>query len=63
MNSTVCGDGFLGVVVGYLSTGCMAVEAARWANLAGALKAARYETRGSPTRTELEKTMKRVKGR
>lgn len=63
VNSTGSGDAFLGVLVGYLSTGSSAVEAARWANLAGALKAARYETRGSPTRTELEKTMKRVKGR
>jgi ribokinase len=60
VNSTGSGDSFLGVFASYLSSGCSAVEAAKWANLAGALKATRRETRGSPTKVTLRATMKRL---
>lgn len=60
VNSTGSGDSFLGVLASFLSWGYGTVEAARWANLAGALKATRYETRGSPTRAILQATMKRL---
>ena len=60
VNSTGSGDSFLGVFASYLSSGWSAVEAAKWANLAGALKATRWETRGSPTKTMLQATMKRL---
>jgi ribokinase len=60
VNGTGSGDSFLGVFASYLSRGYSAVEAARWANLAGALKATRYETRGSPTRAMLQATRKRL---
>ena len=62
VNSTGSGDSFLGVFVSYLSQGYNAVEAAKWANLAGALKATRYETRGSPTKDVLQATRKRLNG-
>ena len=55
VNTTGCGDAFLGVFAGYLLLGSSILEAAKRANLAGALKATKYETRGSPTRAELEK--------
>jgi ribokinase len=58
VNSTGSGDAFLGVFVSYLLMRRQPVEAAAFANLAGALKATRYETRGSPTRSELEEKMK-----
>ncbi len=54
LNTTGCGDAFLGVFASYLAMGRGSLESARWANLAGALKATRLETRGSPTRSELE---------
>ncbi len=60
VNSTGSGDAFLGVFASYLLMGRSALDAANWANLAGALKATRYETRGSPTRSELESTMARL---
>ena len=60
VNSTGSGDSFLGVLASCLSSGYTAVEAARWANTAGALKATRYETRGSPTRAALVAAMKRL---
>jgi ribokinase len=63
VNSTGSGDSFLGVFASYLSGGHSAVEAAKWGNLAGALKATRYETRGSPTRAMLQATRKRLKTR
>jgi ribokinase len=61
VNSTGSGDAFLGVFASYLLTGHSPLESANWANLAGALKATRYETRGSPTRVELESAMSRLK--
>ncbi len=60
VNSTGSGDAFLGVFASYLLLGRGALDAAVWANLAGALKATRYETRGSPTRDELESAMARL---
>lgn len=60
VNSTGSGDSFLGVLASFLGWGYSTVEAARWANLAGALKATRYETRGSPTKATLQATMKRL---
>jgi len=58
VNSTGSGDSFLGVLASFLSGGTSPVEAARWANLAGALKATRYETRGSPNRAKLLSAMR-----
>ena len=63
VNSTGSGDSFLGVLASYVSKGAGVVEAAKWANLAGALKATRYETRGSPTKALLEATMKKLSPR
>jgi ribokinase len=60
INTTGCGDAFLGVFASYVLLGTPVLEAIGWANLAGALKAARYETRGSPIREELEKSMNRL---
>ncbi len=60
VNSTGSGDAFLGVFASYLFMGRSPLDSANWANLAGALKATRYETRGSPTRSELESAMSRL---
>lgn len=62
VNSTGSGDAFLGVYASSLLLGSQPTEAVSWANLAGALKATRYETRGSPTRKELESAMSRLQG-
>ena len=61
VNSTGSGDAFLGVFASYLLMGRDPLESATLANLAGALKATKYETRGSPTRNELESFMSRLK--
>lgn len=58
VNTTGCGDAFLGVFASYLLLGDSVLDAVNWANLAGAIKAGRYETRGSPSRGELEREMK-----
>jgi ribokinase len=60
VNSTGSGDAFLGVFASYILGGATPAEAVAWANLAGALKATRFETRGSPTRRELESSMSRL---
>ena len=60
VNSTGSGDALLGVFASYILRGSSPPEAVAWANLAGALKATRFETRGSPTRKELEATMNRI---
>ena len=60
VNSTGSGDAFLGVFASYLSMGRSLIDSADLANLAGALKATRYETRGSPTRYELESAKSRM---
>jgi ribokinase len=62
VNSTGSGDAFLGVYASYVLMGSAPTEAVAWANLAGALKATRFETRGSPTRRELEQSMSRLHG-
>jgi ribokinase len=53
VNTVGCGDAFLGAFVAALSEGRSDVEALKWGNCAGALKATRFETRGSPTREVL----------
>ena len=60
VNSTGSGDAFLGVFASYLLMGRSPLDAANLANIAGALKATRFETRGSPTRSELEATRARL---
>jgi ribokinase len=62
VNTTGCGDAFLGVFASYLLMGFQPLQAANWANLAGAVKATRVETRGSPRKKDLEQTMKKVDG-
>jgi len=55
VNTVGCGDAFLGVFAASKAQGLNDIEALERANLAGALKATRHETRGSPRREELEK--------
>ncbi len=55
INTTGSGDAFVGAFSAYKVMGLGDSEAFRYANLAGALKACRAETRGSPTGKELEK--------
>jgi len=55
VNTVGCGDAFLGVFVAYKSQGLEDEKALERANLAGALKAAKPQTRGSPAREELER--------
>jgi len=58
VNTVGCGDAFLGVFTAYKSCGLEDKEALERANLAGALKATKTETRGSPTREELERYLR-----
>ena len=58
VNSTGSGDAFLGAFATYTLLGKTPSRAAAYANLAGALKATRIETRGSPKRKELERQMR-----
>ena len=60
VNSTGSGDAFLGAYASYLLMGRAPTQAVAWANLAGGLKATRYETRGSPNKGELEEAMERL---
>jgi len=53
VNTVGCGDAFLGAFVAALSEGLTSVDALRWGNCAGGLKATRFETRGSPDRETL----------
>ena len=55
VNTVGCGDAFLGVFVASKAEGFSDKEALERANLAGALKATKPETRGSPLKSELEK--------
>jgi ribokinase len=55
VNTVGCGDAFLGAFVAALSEGLSDVDALRWGNCAGGLKATRLETRGSPERETLLK--------
>jgi ribokinase len=54
VNTTGCGDAFLGAFATSVLLGSNIKDAAMWGNLAGAIKATKYETRGSPSRVELE---------
>lgn len=54
VNTAGCGDAFVGAFAAYKSAGFTDDESVAYANMAGALKASRQETRGSPTREELE---------
>jgi len=58
VNSTGSGDAFLAAYVCYSMSGLDPEQAATWGNLAGALKASKAETRGSPSLSELESSMK-----
>jgi len=58
LNSTGSGDAFLAAYVCRLVEGDSPEESALWGNLAGALKASSTQTRGSPTRAQLESKMK-----
>lgn len=55
VNTVGCGDAFLGALAVALSEGLSDLEALKWGNCAGGLKATRYETRGSPNRETLLK--------
>lgn len=55
VNTVGCGDAFLGVFAAYKVLGLSDREALEMANLAGAIKATKAETRGSPSRENLEK--------
>jgi ribokinase len=55
VNTVGCGDAFLGVFIASKAEGLSDNEALERANLAGALKATRQETRGSPSKDELKK--------
>jgi ribokinase len=54
VNTTGCGDAFVGAFAAYKVLGLADIEALKHGNMAAALKAGRLETRGSPTRKELE---------
>jgi len=55
VNTVGCGDAFLGAFTAALSEGLSDLDALRWGNCAGGLKATRIETRGGPTREMLLK--------
>ena len=54
VNTTGCGDAFVGSFAAYKVLSHPDVDALKHGNMAAALKASRPETRGSPTRKELE---------
>ena len=60
VNTVGCGHAFLGVLSASLVSGFEVSEALKRANLAGAFKATRPETRGSPTWRELEEFAQKV---
>ena len=62
VNTTGSGDAFVGAFAAYKVLGAEDMDAFRYANMAGALKACRLETRGSPTRRELEESYKKYFG-
>lgn len=55
INTVGCGDAFIGGFASALVEGKTHIEALRQASAAGSFKATRIETRGGPTREELEK--------
>lgn len=62
VNTVGCGDAFLGVFLASKAEGLGDREALVRANVAGAFKATRPETRGSPTREELGRWLQRLGG-
>ncbi len=54
VNTTGCGDAFVGAFAAYKVLGLEDMKALTYGNMAAALKATRPETRGSPMRKELE---------
>jgi len=55
INTVGCGDAFIGGFASALVEGKTHIEALRQASAAGSFKATRIETRGGPTREELER--------
>ncbi len=62
VNTTGSGDAFVGAFAAYRMMGSADLDALRYAGVAGALKATRAETRGSPSRNELESAFKTYYG-
>ena len=62
VNTTGCGDAFVGAFAAYKVLGLSDMEALKHGNMAAALKAGRPETRGSPTRKELEEFYQKYSG-
>ena len=62
VNTAGSGDAFVGAFAAYKLLGKDDVTALRYANMAGALKACHPETRGSPTRKDLEESYKKYFG-
>jgi len=59
VNTTGSGDAFVGAFAAYKVLGVNDIDAFRFANMAGALKACHPETRGSPTRKDLEESYRK----
>ncbi len=62
VNTTGSGDAFVGAFAAYKVLGVSDIDACRFANMAGALKACHPETRGSPTRKDLEESYRKYFG-
>jgi ribokinase len=62
VNTTGSGDAFVGTFAAYKVIGFSDLEAFKYANMAGALKACHSETRGSPTRKDLEESYRKYYG-
>ncbi|HDI86496.1 MAG TPA: hypothetical protein ENF83_03725 [Candidatus Korarchaeota archaeon] len=62
VNTVACGDPFIGALAASKYEGLDDAESLVRANAAGALKATRLETRGSPTREELLSFLERARG-
>ena len=62
VNTTGSGDAFVGAFASYKVLGVNDMDAFKYANMAGALKACHPETRGSPTRKDLEESYKKYFG-
>jgi ribokinase len=60
VNTVGCGDAFLGAFSAAKALKLSDEQALHWANWAGAMKATKSETRGSPTRRELEEWTSRT---
>lgn len=60
VNTVGCGDAFLGAFSAAKAMDLSDEVSVHWANWAGALKATKPETRGSPTRDELERWIART---